>query len=93
MGTKIATSTTYYSQSDDQFECTNQTIEIAFHYMTHRSSDADFIKFLSALKRYLNNSKNNIIGRSPNKIIYGTNLNDFFGVVSLKKNTRLWANT
>jgi len=49
--------------------------------MTYRSLNADFTEFLSALKRCFNNSKNGTTGRSPNEIIYGTNLNDSFGVV------------
>ncbi len=85
MGTKIATSTIYYPQLDNQSERTNQTVEITLRYITDRSSNADFIKFLSTLKRYLNNSKNTTTGRSPNKIIYGTNLNDSFGVISLRE--------
>ena len=50
MGTKIATSTAYYLQSDGQSERTNQIVEIVFCYMTHRSSDVDFTKFLPAFK-------------------------------------------
>ena len=66
MGTKIATSTVYHPQSDGQSERTNQTVEIALRYITHRSPDADFTEFLSTLKRYFNNSKNITTGRSPN---------------------------
>ncbi len=53
--------------------------------MTYRSPDADFTKFLPTFKRYLNNNKNTTIGRSSNEIIYGTNLNDSFGVILFKK--------
>jgi len=60
-------------------------VKIALRYITHRSPDANFTKFLSALKRYFNNNKNITAGRFPNEIIYDTNLNEFFEIISLEE--------
>ncbi len=81
MEAKISALITYHSQSDDQSERINQTIEIALRYLIERKSDTEFLKFLLILKRGFNNSKNIIIGKSPNEIIYEMNLSDSFGVV------------
>src|SRR6266480_1939958 len=71
----------YYSQFNNQFECTNQIIKIALQYVLKDISNADFINFLSAFKQMFNNNINAFIRQIPNEIIYRYNLTNFFDVI------------
>ena len=72
----------YHSQFDDQFECTNQIIEIILQYILEKASNADFIDFLSEFKQMFNNSINAFIRWISNEIIYEFNLADSFDMIA-----------
>jgi hypothetical protein len=68
------TSTAYHSQTDDQSERTNQTIEIALRYLLTRNSDESWHEALS----FLQHSYMNIITSteySSNQMLYKHNIN------------------
>ena len=63
--------TTYHSQIDDQFEKTNQTLEIAFRFVIVLLNDfVDWSNVLFKLQRVLNNS---VVSNdhTSNEVIYG----------------------
>ena len=82
MKIRIIIITIYHSQSDDQFECTNQTVEIILQYTLEKASNADFINFLSAFKQVFNNSINAFTEQTSNEIIYEYNLMNFFDMIT-----------
>ena len=82
MKIRITITTIYYSQSDDQFECTNQTAEIVLWYALKEALNADFTDFLPAFKWVFNNSMNAFTDQISNEIIYGFNLADSFDVIT-----------
>ena len=85
LGTDLLTSTAYHPQTDGQSERTNQTVEIAmrFYVTSHTNIDAvDWTLVLPYLQGYLNNSKNQSTGVSPNEIIYGFNVRDTLSMLA-----------
>lgn len=85
LGTDLLTSTAYHPQTDGQSERTNQTVEIAIRYYvtSHSNIDAvDWTLVLPYLQGYLNNSKNQATGVSPNEILYGFNVRDTLSMLS-----------
>ena len=46
LGVKFLTSIAYYSQTDDQFERINQTVEIALRFHLIANSEVDFDEVL-----------------------------------------------
>ena len=73
---KVLVSTIWYSQIDEQFERTNQIIEIALRYFIIANSKANWIYVLSYLVGNLNNFKNQSTEVSSNKILYEFNVRD-----------------
>lgn len=85
LGTDLLTSTAYHPQTDGQSKRTNQTVEIAIRYYvtSHSNIDAvDWTLVLPYLQGYLNNSKNQATGVSPNEILYGFNVRDTLSMLS-----------
>src|SRR5438034_9420190 len=82
MRIRITIITIYHSQFNDQFECTNQIIKIILQYVLEKTSNADFINFLSAFKQVFNNSINAFTEQISNEIIYRFNLADFFDMIT-----------
>ena len=85
LGTDLLTSTAYHPQTDGQSERTNQTVEIAIRFFvtSHVHIDAvDWTLVLPYLQGYLNNSKNQSTGVSPNEILYGFNVRDTLAMLS-----------
>ena len=73
---KVLASTVWHSQIDEQFERTNQIIEIALRYFIIANSKANWIYVLSYLVGNLNNFKNQSTEVSSNKILYEFNVRD-----------------
>ena len=84
LGTAILTSTAYHPQTDGQSERTNQTVEIALRYFVTSNPDDDWTLVLPYLQGSLNNSKNQSTGVSPNEILYGFNVRDTLGLLTLE---------
>ena len=82
MRIKIIIITVYYFQSDNQFECTNQTAEIVLQYALEEALNANFTDFLPAFKWVFNNSMNAFTDQILNEIIYEFNLTDFFDMIT-----------
>ena len=74
--------TVYHSQSDNQFECINQTVKIVLQYALEKALIADFIDFLLAFKQVFNNNINTFIEQTSNEIIYKFNLANFFDIIA-----------
>ena len=74
--------TVYHSQSDDQFEHTNQIAEIILQYVLEKALNVDFTNFLSIFKWVFNNNVNAFTDWTLNEIIYEFNLADFFDMIS-----------
>ena len=83
LGVEILASTAYHPQTDGQSERTNQTIEIALRYFITANPGVDWTLVLPYLQGSLNNSKNQSTGVSPNEILYGFNVRDTLGLLSL----------
>ena len=71
----------YHSQSNNQSECINQTVEIVLQYVLKDVLNADFIDFLSTFKQVFNNSINAFIRQISNEIIYEFNFMNFFDMI------------
>ena len=82
MKIRIIITTVYHSQSDDQSEHTNQITKIVLQYALERTSNTDFINFLSEFKQMFNNSINTFIRQTSNEIIYEFNLRDSFDMIN-----------
>ena len=68
---RLLYSTAYHSQTDDQFERTNQMIEIALRfYLTTMNNSADWPKILLRLQRHFNNSHSVTTRKTPNETSY-----------------------
>jgi hypothetical protein len=66
----------YHSQTNDSFERTNQTIEIALRfYITILVESTDWLKILSQIQVMLNNSTSVIIEQTLNEIAFDFTLN------------------
>ena len=70
------TSIVYHAQTDEQFEKSNQTIEIALRFLTLNNSDVETIAILSTIQSQLNNSSNVATRLSSNEIIYDFRVRD-----------------
>ena len=75
---KLLTFTAYYSQTDDQFKHTNQTVKIVLQYALFNSdrSDEAFITILLYLQDSLNNARNIFIHYILNELTYEFCTND-----------------
>jgi hypothetical protein len=82
MGTKIAATTTYHSQSDGQSERTNQTVKIALRIFYARNPDKIWTEFFNLIIKILNFSKNASTGKSLDEIVFGFDFQDSFNIVS-----------
>src|SRR5437667_3316050 len=82
MRIRIIITTIYHSQSDDQFEYTNQIIKIVLQYILEEVLTADFTDFLSTFKQMFNNNINTFTKQISNEIIYKFNLTDFFDMIA-----------
>ncbi len=67
--TSILTSTAYHSQTNEQSERINQTIEIALRFLLSSTEGSLWPSLLSALQAAFNNSETTI-EHSPNEVIY-----------------------
>ena len=70
LDTDILTTTAYHPQADEQFERSNQTIEIAIRFLYANNPDVDVIVALSSIQAQLNNSLNASTELCLNEIIY-----------------------
>ena len=66
----------YHAQTDEQFERSNQTIEIAIRFLTSNNSDVEIVAILSTIQSQLNNSSNVATRLSSNEIIYDFRVRD-----------------
>ena len=76
LGVKFLTSTAYHSQTDDQSERTNQTIEIALRFHLIANPEADFDEVLPYIQFTINNSPSSVTDIALNKLCYGFRVND-----------------
>ena len=81
LGTELLYSTTYHPQTDGQSERTNQTIEAALRMHCVTNSNTDWTELLPYIQGMLNNSTTSI-GKSPNEILYGSNVRDTLDALS-----------
>ena len=72
----LLTSIVYHVQTDEQFERSNQTIEIAIRFLTLNNSDVEIVATLSTIQSQLNNSSNVVTRLSSNEIIYDIRVRD-----------------
>jgi hypothetical protein len=70
-GTRFLMATAYHPQTDGHSERKNQTIEIAIRYHVTTNHNLSWVEMLPALQHHLNNSKAEVIGCSPNELVYG----------------------
>ena len=70
LDTEILTTTTYHSQTNEQFERSNQIVKIAIRFLYANDSDVDVIVALSSIQSRLNNSLNASTELCFNEIIY-----------------------
>lgn len=75
LNTQFLTSTSYYPQTDGQFERTNQTVELAIRYSNTANPDLLRTAVLPSLTSCLGSVKNASTGVLPNEIIFGFSLN------------------
>ena len=76
LSVKFLTSTAYHSQTDDQSERINQTIEIALRFHLTANPETDFDEVLSYIQFTINNSPSSVTDIAPNKLCYGFRVND-----------------
>ena len=79
---KLLTFMIYYSQMNDQFKYTNQTVEIAFWYFLTLNSDKVFTTILLYLQGSLNNSWNLSTDYAFNELFYRFCTNNTFNMIS-----------
>ena len=72
----LFTSTIYHSQTNDQFEKTNQIIEIILRFWLSNSNNVDWIDVLNYLTILFNNVVNVIIDYVSNEFIYDFRVNN-----------------
>ena len=70
------TSIAYHAQTNDQFERSNQTVEIAIRFLTSNNSEVNIASTLSIIQSQLNNSSNASIELASNEIIYDFKVRD-----------------
>ena len=70
------TSIVYHAQTNDQFEKSNQTIEIAIRFLTSNNSEVSIVSILFIIQSQLNNSSNASIELASNEIIYDFKVRD-----------------
>ena len=68
---KLLYFTVYHSQTNDQFERTNQTIEITLRFhLTIMKNSRKWLVVLSKIQRHLNNVVSTTIDKNSNEIVY-----------------------
>jgi hypothetical protein len=70
MRVKLHFITAYHSSTNDQFERTNQTIEIVIRFTLMKDQKTNFIKIISFIQSFMNNSSNTFTKLSFNEILY-----------------------
>jgi hypothetical protein len=96
MRIKLHFITAYHSSTNDQFERTNQTIEIAIRFILMKEQVTNFIKILSFIQSFMNNSSNTFTKLFFNEILYDFKvakllnlLNDSNSFTELKKKRKM----
>ena len=77
----MLTSTTYHSQTNEQFERTNQIVKIALRYHLIVNSDDDWTKMLSFMQAKSNNVKQFITRFALNELIYEFKMNNTIDIL------------
>ena len=86
---KLLYFTVYHSQTNDQFERTNQTVEIALRFHLSRMFNfAKWSRVLFKIQRHLNNFTQSAIGKTSNETVY-----DFTSVQALNLTKSLASET
>ena len=76
LDTEILTTTAYHSQTNEQFERSNQIVKIIIRFLYASDSDIDVIVALSSIQARLNNSLNVSTRLCLNEIIYEFKIRD-----------------
>jgi hypothetical protein len=77
--------TAYHSQINDQFERTNQIVEIALRFFLTENSKTNWISAASLIQADFNNFLNVVIDLSSNEIIYEFKIKDtLFFLITVK---------
>jgi hypothetical protein len=66
----------YHSQTDEQSERINQTVEVALRFFITENSGSDWVSAALIIQANLNNSSNVFTGLSSNELIYGFKVRD-----------------
>ena len=72
----LFTSIVYHAQTNEQFEKSNQTIEIAIKFLTLNNSNVEIVAILSTIQFQFNNNSNVATKLSSNEIIYDFRIRD-----------------
>ena len=84
----ILISIIYHSQINEQFECTNQTIEIALRFVLSSIEDSLWLSMLSTLQVVFNNSEMTI-EHSSNEVIYEFRTTEISNLIQSQENSNL----
>lgn len=72
-GVELIDSTAYHPQTDSSSVRTNQTIEIALHFLVHLTPNVyKWLLQLPRIQSLLTNTSSSMTGKSPNEIVYGS---------------------
>jgi hypothetical protein len=82
LSTKLLMITIYHSQTNDQFERTNQIVEIALRFFFIENSKIDWTDVVSLIQTNLNNSSNVVIELFSNKLMYDFKIRNTLFVIT-----------
>ena len=72
----------YHAQTNEQFERSNQIVEIAIRFLTSNNPDIKIVSALSTIQSQFNNSLNAFTDLSSNEIIYGFRVRDIISALN-----------
>ena len=72
----------YHAQTNEQFERSNQIVEIAIRFLTSNNPDIKIVSALSTIQSQFNNSLNAFTDFSSNEVIYGFRVRDIISALN-----------
>ena len=85
-------STAYHAQTNEQFEKSNQTVEIAIRFLYSNDFDVNIVSALSTIQSQLNNSFNVSTDFALNEIIYDFKVRDTISTLNQNQTNESFAN-
>ena len=86
----LLTSIVYYAQTNDQFERSNQTVQIAIRFFTSNNSKISIVSTLFIIQSQFNNNFNAFIEFASNEIIYDFKVRDIISTFNQRNLSKEW---